>query len=75
MLKIDCKGGEFFLKEDELKNIKTVKIEYYSLKKEHKVSSLLDILKKNFDLITFKHTPSDNSSFLKHGNILAIAKN
>lgn len=75
LLKIDCKGGEFFLKEEELKNIKAVKIEYYSLKKEHKVSSLLDILGNNFNKIIFKHTPSDTSSFLKHGNILAYAKN
>ena len=73
LLKVDCKGGEFFLKEDELDNINTIKIEYYSLIPEHKVSSLMEILKK-FQTIIFKHTPNDNSSLLKHGNILAVKK-
>lgn len=73
LLKIDCKGGEFFLKEDELKNIKTIKIEYTSLIKEHKVASLLSMLKNNFNWILYKHAP-DNISLKKHGNILATCK-
>ena len=74
LLKLDCKGGEFFLKENELSDIDCVKIEYYSLIKEHKVESLVNMLKKNFDLFTYKHTPNDTSSLMKHGNILARAK-
>ena len=74
LLKLDCKGGEFFLKENELNNIDTVKIEYYSLIPEHKVESLITLLKKSFDLFIFKHTPSDTSPIMKHGNILARAK-
>lgn len=74
LLKLDCKGGEFFLKENELNGIETVKIEYYSLIKEHKVESLINMLKKNFNLFIYKHTPNDTSSFMKHGNILARAK-
>ncbi len=73
LLKIDCKGGEFFLKENELKNINKVKIEYYSLIPEHRVSDLMKTL-KNFKTIIFKHTPNDTSSLLKHGNILGISK-
>lgn len=74
LLKLDCKGGEFFMKENELANIDVVKIEYYSLIKEHKVESLINMLKKNFTLIIYKHTPDDTTSIMKHGNILAKAK-
>ena len=73
LLKIDCKGGEFFLKEEELKGIKKVKIEYYSLVPEHKVSELMQTL-KDFKTIIFKHTPDDTSSLKKHGNFLGIKK-
>ena len=74
LLKLDCKGGEFFLKENELSNISTIKIEYYSLIKEHRVESLVNMLKKNFKLFLYKHTPNDTTSLMRHGNILAVAK-
>lgn len=40
LLKMDCKGCEFFLKKDELKNINRIKIEYASYLKSHKSATL-----------------------------------
>lgn len=74
LLKLDCKGCEFFLEDNELTNIKTIKIEYYSLIKEHKVDALINLLKTKFDLILYKHTPTDTTPLMKHGNILAMIK-
>lgn len=74
LLKIDCKGAEFFLKADEIENIKIIKIEYKKILKSHNISDLLKIFRNNFNVITYKHTSNDNSSFSNNGNILAIEK-
>ena len=72
LLKLDCKGCEFFLKKEDLKNVQRVKIEYYAVMKEHKLDSIIDILKESgYDFILFKHIPTDTTSLLKYGNILA----
>jgi len=44
LLKIDCKGCEFFLNEDVLKNVNMVKIEYSIHSNEHKMENLLKVL-------------------------------
>lgn len=72
LLKLDCKGGEFFLKESELSNIDVIKIEYYSLTKEHTLEYLTRILEKNFHFVLYKHTPTDTTPMATHGNILAL---
>ena len=71
LLKMDCKGCEFFLKKSELEKVKRIKIEYYSLIASHKIDSILSILKElNFETIIFKHTTEDTTSLERHGNIL-----
>lgn len=44
LLKMDCKGCEFFLNETVLENIDMIKIEYSIHSNEHKIENLLKIL-------------------------------
>lgn len=75
LLKLDCKGCEFFLKKDELDSVKRIKIEYYSQMKSQNIDSILNMLKElNFNSIIFKHTTQDTSPLKIHGNILAEKK-
>ncbi len=72
LLKLDCKGCEFFLTKEDLENVKRIKIEYYSHFKSHSIQSLIDLLTSlNFKTIFFKHNTLDIIEFEKHGNILA----
>ena len=41
---MDCKGCEFLLTENALKNVDMVKIEFLSLDNSHKLKDLLKIL-------------------------------
>ena len=72
LLKLDCKGCEFFLNKKDLEKVKLVKIEYYALIKSHKIRTILNLLKElNYQTIIFKHPPEDANPIEKHGNILA----
>lgn len=58
LLKMDCKGCEFFLNSENLKNVDSVKIEYLAYDESHKLEDLLKILKENgFEFIIFRHAP------------------
>ena len=58
LLKMDCKGCEFFLNSESLKNVDSVKIEYLAYDESHKLEDLLKILKENgFEFIIFRHEP------------------
>lgn len=72
LLKMDCKGCEYLLDEQDLKLVKNLKIEYVSYNKSHKIDLIIDLLKKmGFSFIVFKHEPKDNLTFINSGNILA----
>jgi FkbM family methyltransferase len=72
LLKMDCKGCEYLLGEDDLKSVKNIKIEYVSYNKLHKIDLILNLLKATgFSVIIFKHEPKDNLAFKNSGNILA----
>ncbi len=72
LLKLDCKGCEFFLNEEDLRTVKRVKIEYFSYLESHKMDSLIKLLRDlNYEVILFKHLTTDISPLEKIGNILA----
>lgn len=72
LLKLDCKGCEFFLNKDDLKHVKRIKIEYFSYLESHKISALVNLLKElNYEVILFKHITTDISPLERMGNILA----
>ena len=69
---MDCKGCEFLLSENDLKNVKALKIEYMKLEDEHKIKNLLKMLESNgYKYRLFKHTPLEIKSFNIAGNIYA----
>ena len=58
LLKMDCKGCEFFLQETNLEIVENLKIEFLAYDENHKLENLLKILeKKNFQYIIFRHEP------------------
>lgn len=72
LLKLDCKGCELFLNEEDLRTVKRVKIEYFSYLESHKMDSLIKLLRDlNYEVILFKHLTTDISPLAKIGNILA----
>ena len=72
LLKMDCKGCEYLLNENDLKFVRNIKIEYVRYDPSHKLDLILNLLKKlGFSYIIFKHEPKDNLSFQNSGNILA----
>jgi len=72
LLKLDCKGCEYLLTEEDLSAVHKIKIEYYSYLKNHKLENLIELLKKTgFDSMVYKHNPDDIGSFEIRGNILA----
>jgi len=76
LLKMDCKGCEFALSEDDLKNVKTIKIEYNKYDDSHKIQNLLKLLKNSgFQYRLFKHLPLEIKSFNDSGNIYAYKIN
>lgn len=55
---MDCKGCEYFLTEDDLANVDTIKIEYTNFDNSHKLEDLLDKIRKGgFQYIIFRHIP------------------
>ena len=62
LLKMDCKGCEFFIPDDALKYIKRIKIEYVARGK-YKVENLLKQLKESgFKCTMYRDSDSKNSS-------------
>lgn len=58
LLKMDCKGCEFFLTEKELENVDKVKIEYTTSFSSHKLKDLLHILENaGFQYMIYRINP------------------
>ena len=71
-LKTDCKGCEFFLKEDDLVKVDKVKIEYESFTyTKHKLGELTKVLdNSNFEYVLYRLEPSrDNYSITEFGHL------
>ena len=72
LLKMDCKGCEFYLTDEDLKNIDRIKIEYSIHDKNHKIDNLLELLKKNgFKCMIFRNSDTSRKSNTNTGNIFA----
>ena len=72
LLKIDCKGCEFYLTDDDLKDIDRIKLEYTIRDKKYKLDDLLDLLKRNgFKYSLFRHNDQNRLSNRVSGNIYA----
>lgn len=70
LLKMDCKGCQFFITEKELENIDRVKIEYGIMDSKHKLENLLELLEKaGFKCTIFRINPFTHSSNRIHGTI------
>ena len=62
LLKMDCKGCEFFMNNDELKQIDRIKIEYVA-RGEYKIKNLLKQLQNSgFHCTMYRDSDSKNSS-------------
>ena len=70
-LKMDCKGCEFLLTENALKNVESLKIEYTNnFDKTQTLNQLLDTLEKSgFEFMTFSHNPMYHQSFQNITNV------
>ena len=69
---MDCKGCEFYLTDEDLKNIDRIKIEYSIHDKNHKLDNLLELLKKNgFKCMIFRNSDTSRKSNTNAGNIFA----
>ena len=72
LLKMDCKGCEFFLTDEDLKNIDRIKIEYSVRNKAHTLENLLELLKRNgFNCIIYRNVDTNRQSNLVNANIFA----
>jgi FkbM family methyltransferase len=72
LLKMDCKGCEFFLTSEDLKNIDRIKIEYSIHDKNHKLENLLKLLKENnFHCMLFRNSSTTRRPTTLSGNIFA----
>lgn len=57
LLKMDCKGCEFYLTSDVLTNVDSLKIEHVSMDKKHKLEDLLKILEKSdYSYLIYRHS-------------------
>ena len=63
LLKMDCKGCEFFLTENDLKNVDKVKIEYEAFPYvSHNLEELLMVLEKSgFEYMIYRSNPNRDS--------------
>ena len=70
LLKMDCKGCEFLLTENALKNVDMVKIEFLSFDNSHKLKDLLKILENaGFKYMIYKINPRQMVSNNVFGHI------
>ena len=70
LLKMDCKGCQFFLGTNSLKNVDKVKIEYGIRNKEHKLEDLTSMLKNaGFNYVIYRTNPFHRISNKVGGNI------
>ena len=72
LLKMDCKGCEYFLTEDDLINVNTIKIEYTNFDDSHKLEDLLKNIKKSgFQYTIYRHIPDYYKSNSFSGTLYA----
>jgi FkbM family methyltransferase len=72
LLKMDCKGCEFFLTNEDLKDIDRIKIEYGMHSKKNTLENLLTLLKQNgFHCMIFRTNDTSRLSNLVGGTIFA----
>ena len=72
LLKMDCKGCEFFMSNKYLDKVSALKIEYESFDDHHKLDDLLKTLKDNgFYYLIFQHNQNFIQSMRIHATILA----
>ena len=69
---MDCKGCEFYLTDDDLKDVDRIKLEYTISNKKFKLDDLLDLLKRNgFRYSIFRNQDTNRLSNRIAGNIYA----
>ena len=72
LLKMDCKECEFYLTDDDLKDVDRIKLEYAIWNKKFKLDDLLDLLKRNgFKCSIFRNGDTNRLSNRIAGNIYA----
>lgn len=72
LLKMDCKGCEHFLTEEDLINVDTIKIEYTNFDNSHKIEDLFGKIRKSrFQYIIFRHIPTYYKSNLFSATLYA----
>ena len=72
LLKMDCKECEFYLTDNDLKDIDRIKLEYTIWNKKYKLEDLLDLLKRNgFKCSIFRHSTTDRHSNRISGSVYA----
>lgn len=72
LLKMDCKGCEFFLNDESLEKVDSLKIEYNTKVGNYKLEDLISLLKNgNFDYVLYKHMASDRLSNKNRGTVFA----
>lgn len=70
LLKMDCKGCEFFLNEKSLEKVKRIKIEYVAMDSSHKLKDLLKTLEKmKFKYMIYRIEPFNYTSNKMIGHI------
>ena len=72
LLKMDCKECEFYLTDEDLKDIDRIKLEYTIQNKKFKLDDLLDLLKRNgYKCSIFRNGDTNRLSNRIAGNIYA----
>ena len=72
LLKMDCKECEFYLTDDDLKDVDRIKLEYTIQNEKFKLDNLLDLLKRNgFKCSIFRNGDLSRLSNRIAGNIYA----
>jgi len=72
LLKMDCKECEFYLTDDDLKDVDRIKLEYTIQNEKFKLDNLLDLLKRNgFRCSIFRNQDNNRLSNRVAGNIYA----
>ena len=72
LLKMDCKECEFYLTDEDLKDIDRIKLEYTIQNKKFKLDDLLDLLKRNgYKCSIFRNGVINRLSNRIAGNIYA----